>query len=406
MEQVYLITPGEYEGLDIVKIGMHRGNTTSRINSYGRKTKIYSIRSVSNSKFIEKEIMKQFKLNFKIYKGREYFEGEIDKCIDLFDKIVDKLSYDNFIKKCEIEPIYYKFHCKTYCHKKCYFKELININKFENSNFIRCVNCNIEWKKRKVFYAKKINKINKCVGYEGNDKKHDIEYIINIMESEILVKGIDYNYNSNLFFSEIELNGYNISKLLNEKVFNIDENEHYLPNAEYEYPMIFYTHILYGPFRIGDINGQHGMIEMNKDKNILLNDIYIKSIKETDFLILLIDKKMTCFGSLFEAGMGLSLEKKILIIFDDELIFPQDLNIIKNNSINYKEFWYIYQYNYILKKEEDDILLMFPIIRDKFLTYEDYIDAQKEYKKMMECDKENSDDESIFNLSIKNNFYT
>lgn len=206
MEQVYLITPGEYYGMNILKIGMHRGNTNLRINSYGRKTKIYSIRSVNNAIFVEKELIKQFQLNFKNYKGRECFEGEINKCINLFDKIVDKLNCDNFIRICDKEPIYYRFHCKTYCHKKCYFKELININKIENSKFIRCVNCNNKWEKKKVFYAKKINKINKNI-CENNNKIHDIEYIINIMESEILIRDKDIDYISECsIISEIELN--------------------------------------------------------------------------------------------------------------------------------------------------------------------------------------------------------
>lgn len=396
MEQVYLITPGEYEGLNIVKVGMHKGNTNLRINSYGRKTKIHSIRSVVDCKFLEKEIIKNFKKKFKIYKGREYFEAEIDKCIDLFDKIVNDLNYNNFIKKCNIDPIYYKFHCKTYCHKSCYFKELININQNENNLFIKCVNCDIKWKKKKVFYAKKINSITKFI-----EKEVDKKYILNIMESEILINDISFYEDVEDSFLEIIIDGYDISDLLNIKTFGIYENEHYLPNNIYEYPMNFYTHILYGPFRIDSIYGQHGMIEMYKKKNSSLNDIYKKVIKETDFVILLIDKNTSCYGSLFEAGMGLSLNKKVIIIFDDDLKFPQNINILNNKIMNYKDFWYIYQYSYILKKEDEDILLMFPILRDKFLTYEDYIDAQKEYKKIM-YKNENSEEENISNLSIKN----
>lgn len=43
---------------------------------------------------------------------------------------------------------------------------------------------------------------------------------------------------------------------------------------------------------------------------------------------------------------------------------------------------------------------MFPILRDKFLTYEDYINTQKEYKKIIEYDK-HIEDQNISNLSIK-----
>lgn len=66
MEQVYLITPDEYNGLNIFKIGMHRDNTLVRVNSYGKNTKIYSIKTVYNSKIAERELIKKFKLKFKL----------------------------------------------------------------------------------------------------------------------------------------------------------------------------------------------------------------------------------------------------------------------------------------------------------------------------------------------------
>lgn len=72
--------------------------------------------------------------------------------------------------------------------------------------------------------------------------------------------------------------------------------------------------------------------------------------------------------------------------------------MIKKEIIKYNEFWYIYQYNYILKKEEEDILLMFPILRDKFLTYEDYMDSQKEYKKIMTYNENNKEDKDLFSF--------
>lgn len=69
------------------------------------------------------------------------------------------------------------------------------------------------------------------------------------------------------------------------------------------------------------------------------------------------------------------------------MYFPRDMKKINNKIVDYKKFLNIYQYNYILKKEEEDILLMFPIIRDKFFKYEDYINAQKEYKKVINGNK-------------------
>lgn len=88
--------------------------------------------------------------------------------------------------------------------------------------------------------------------------------------------------------------------------------------------------------------------------------------------------------SSFYTGIGVAFKKKIIVIFDDSLYFPKDLNKINDEIINYKNFWKIYQYNYVLKKKEEDILLMFPILRDKFLTYEDYINSQIKYKNIIE----------------------
>lgn len=45
---------------------------------------IHSIMSVNDSTNIEKELIKQFKNNFKIHKRKEIFEANVDECIDIF----------------------------------------------------------------------------------------------------------------------------------------------------------------------------------------------------------------------------------------------------------------------------------------------------------------------------------
>lgn len=374
MDQIYLITPEIYIEHNIVKIGKHKGNTMKKINEYGENTKIHSIKSVYDSKLIEKELIKQFKNKFKIYKGHEYFEGHIEECIELFDMIVNEINNNNnFIKRCTLNPEYYRFHCKTYCHKKCCLKDLININNDEKELFIKCVNCSLRWKKKKVFYAKNNKNIINYI-YNNIDKENKI----NSMESEIFIK------NNICYISEnkIIIEGYNIHDLLSPMFIKIN-NEHHLPIIHYEYPMYFYTHILYGQFRLCDIYTQHGNIDKNREKDISFKNIYIKCIKETDYIILIIDDNDLNIDSFFYAGMGMSLKKKLIIVFNDKLYFPKDIKKINNKIFNYKRFLNIYQYNYIFKKEEEDILLMFPIIRDKFLTYEDYINVQKEYNKLI-----------------------
>lgn len=161
MEQVYLITPGEYKNKDIIKVGMHKGNTNIRINSYGKGTKIHSVRSVQDSKTIEKELIKQFKSNFKLYKGREYFEANIKETIFLFNKIVDYLTINTV-------TIYIKDIIKV--------EEIISIkiyNALENTN----INYNLN----------------------ENEKNNNVYKLIENFEKDIKSS----NYNKILLFSKI-----------------------------------------------------------------------------------------------------------------------------------------------------------------------------------------------------------
>jgi len=73
---IYLLQPAEFVGTKIYKIGMSRKNTLTRVKNYGRTTEHIIIQRHDDPCGIEKEMIKKFKEKFKLYKGREYFQGD------------------------------------------------------------------------------------------------------------------------------------------------------------------------------------------------------------------------------------------------------------------------------------------------------------------------------------------
>lgn len=82
--QVYFIQPEVLLGTDRFKVGKHDKNGLERIKSYGKKTEIIIVYECQNSNFLESQIIKKFKENFKLIKGNEYFQGDKQKMKKLF----------------------------------------------------------------------------------------------------------------------------------------------------------------------------------------------------------------------------------------------------------------------------------------------------------------------------------
>jgi hypothetical protein len=79
MPYIYLIKPYEFINQNVYKIGMSSLEEISRIKSYGSKSKLLYFESTNNYKDLEKFIIKYLKNNYKIAKGREYFNIEISE---------------------------------------------------------------------------------------------------------------------------------------------------------------------------------------------------------------------------------------------------------------------------------------------------------------------------------------
>ena len=83
---VYLVQPELVLDTNIYKFGINKGSG-KRIKSYGKKTIV--IRDFHTERYEEIEaILKiQFKKKFKLVKGKEYFEGNLQEMIEIFDKV-------------------------------------------------------------------------------------------------------------------------------------------------------------------------------------------------------------------------------------------------------------------------------------------------------------------------------
>ena len=91
--QVYLVQPQEFEDTDIFKVGMSAENNLKRVKNYKSKTIILNIFICKNPKKLENKILKIFKENFKLYRGQEYFEGDINEMCKIFSICIS--NYDD-----------------------------------------------------------------------------------------------------------------------------------------------------------------------------------------------------------------------------------------------------------------------------------------------------------------------
>lgn len=90
---VYLIKSAK-EISNALKIGMSKSSTDKRLESYGKKSRIYAKASVNNPLECEKELREAFNKKFTCTKGREWFKGDKEEMHKLFLKTVIKYVSD------------------------------------------------------------------------------------------------------------------------------------------------------------------------------------------------------------------------------------------------------------------------------------------------------------------------
>ena len=89
MGYVYMIQSEELNGTNKVKIGMSTCENNSRIKSYGKNAKTIIKYNCSYPYMLERCLIKQFKKNYNLFKGNEWFEGDIEEMKKLFNKVIN-----------------------------------------------------------------------------------------------------------------------------------------------------------------------------------------------------------------------------------------------------------------------------------------------------------------------------
>ena len=92
---VYFVIPPELIDTNRIKIGMSNSNNENRIKSYGKDTITVVKYICNNPKEIEKRLIEIFKKNFKLIKGNEYFEGDIQQMKQKFIQILNNYEEEN-----------------------------------------------------------------------------------------------------------------------------------------------------------------------------------------------------------------------------------------------------------------------------------------------------------------------
>lgn len=95
-ECVYLLQPqnDEYIKNNVYKIGRSRTNDFVRCKSYGKNTKYYCMFATEDSEKLEKQLKISFAAKYNLFKGREWFSGEISQMRKDFLTVL--LNNENF----------------------------------------------------------------------------------------------------------------------------------------------------------------------------------------------------------------------------------------------------------------------------------------------------------------------
>jgi len=88
---IYLLQPFEFKEkkLPIFKVGKTKRTADNRLAEYSKNSKVILTRETKNIDNIEKHIIKNFNLEFKLSKGREYFIGNKKKMMEIINEVID-----------------------------------------------------------------------------------------------------------------------------------------------------------------------------------------------------------------------------------------------------------------------------------------------------------------------------
>jgi hypothetical protein len=200
---LYLVQPEEFLNTDIYKIGrttQYSSNFISRFNEYGLNLKIIYLINVETIHLFELEakLVDKFNNNFKNYKGREYFQGDINKMKIIFLDIINEYNQKDFknapiiskqesSKKIELTQ-------KKYIIDKKIQKNINNYFPIQKDKYFveyACLDC--KFKKIKYLSFNEINDlINPITEINGVKKelkkREQIKYLNELIDYKSLIK--------------------------------------------------------------------------------------------------------------------------------------------------------------------------------------------------------------------------
>ncbi len=91
---------------NLVKLGKSKNENSSRLNQYGKNARIICCANCDNQDDAEKELIRLFKSNFKLVKGREWFAYQnIHKAKELFLNFTKELPISKDVLMYDMEDV-------------------------------------------------------------------------------------------------------------------------------------------------------------------------------------------------------------------------------------------------------------------------------------------------------------
>lgn len=122
----YLVQPAEYLGTNIFKMGLTRATEPpyKRLKDYKEGTIVYLTLLINAVNIFERLMRYDFERKFKLYKGKEYFEGDYKDMKDEIMKYYNKINEYQISLKNENKKIIEEYNIEK--SKKKYTCEIPN----------------------------------------------------------------------------------------------------------------------------------------------------------------------------------------------------------------------------------------------------------------------------------------
>ncbi len=350
-EYVYLVREREFIRMNehTYKIGKTKQENMKRINGYPKGTDVINYIKVDNCNNAEKELIQQFKINFKHMKeyGNEYFNGDIIKIKQLFKNIVEKYDIDIINKNIIMNDIN---------NKNIIIKSVEDL--YKNTDIEKIIIINLKYKTiisnlnmisgiilfKKTVLWKNINSYLTIEKYL--DKYTNISYDNNFI-NEIYTKCYNNTQEKYIFkyYEFLIIHGINtipcILDLKNKNIIKIEKNMNVIYNNTNN--IIYYT--------LNDYNNTN-LLKIKKILNSYVNSLHLNKFKELCKSIFI---------------------KNNNIIFEDEIMYNtnKQINILEYFDTYNLTMFLIYMSSLFLNVDNIDIY--YPNDIKKMYNYDKYL---------------------------------